>query len=419
MLTLPTTQIRLHGMLRTPYSVLISGAGIAGPALAYWLRRYGFEATIVERAPALRPGGQAVDIRGAAREVVERMSLLADVRQAGLVERGFAIVNQHGKHIASMPVDLFGGEGIVAEIEILRGELARVLYEATRMDVEYVFDDSVELLVQDELGAHVEFSRGGSRRFDVVVGADGVHSRVRALAFGDESNYVRPLGGYTAYFTIPQRIETDGWFSMHNAPGGRVVGVRPAGPDSSQVMLSFLSPPLGYERLSAGRQKHLLADTFAGLDWETPRILDAMHEAPDFFFDLVGQVNMPRWTCERVALVGDAAYCPSPVTGLGTSLAVVGAYVLAGELADAEGDYPQAFASYEAQIRGYVHQAQHLPPGGLEGMLPRTRSALWMRNQSLRLMTRWPFRNLVSGMFHKADAIALKDYSVNSHAPVL
>jgi 2-polyprenyl-6-methoxyphenol hydroxylase-like FAD-dependent oxidoreductase len=398
-------------MSRTPYSALISGAGIAGPALAYWLLRAGFDVTIVERAPVPRPGGQAVDIRGAARDVVGRMSLLPAIKARGLDERGFAFVDERGKHQASMPVSFMSGEGIVAEIEILRGELSRVVYEATCDEAEYRFNDSIASLAEDDDGVQVTFVNAPPRRFDVVVGADGVHSRVRGLAFGEgESTWIAPLGGYAAYFTLPYRIETEGWFAIHNAPGGRAIGLRPGGPTTTQVMLSFLSPPLGYERESSARQKALLARTFAGVGWEAPRALGAMREVADFYFDLVAQVKMPRWTRGRVALVGDAGYSPSPVTGLGTSLALVGACVLAGELARSDGAYGTAFARYESVMRDYVKQCQELPPGGIQGMLPRTRPAIWMRNLSMRMMTHWPVRNLVAGMFNKADAIELEDY---------
>jgi 2-polyprenyl-6-methoxyphenol hydroxylase-like FAD-dependent oxidoreductase len=175
-------------------------------------------------------------------------------------------------------------------------------------------------------------------------------------------------------------------------------------------MLSFLCPPRGYERLSASKQIELLREVFAGVGWLVPRVLQEMSSARDFYFDLIAQVRMQHFTSGRVALVGDAAYSPSPVTGLGTSLALVGAYVLAGELARSSGAYDVAFARYESVMRDYVKQCQELPPGGLEGMLPRTRRAIGMRNLSMRLMTRWPVRNLVARLFHKADAIVLEDY---------
>lgn len=203
---------------------------------------------------------------------------------------------------------------------------------------------------------------------------------------------------------------------MHNAPGGKMIGIRPGCPDTSQVMLSFLSPPLGYERQSAVRQKEILSNTFAGVRWQVPRVLEEMWSARDFYFDLIAQVRMEHWTRGRVALLGDAGYSPSPVTGLGTSLALVGAYVLAGELARSPARNDLAFARYESVMREYVQQCQQLPPGGLEGMLPRNHRGIWIRNLSMRMMTRWPARTLVAGQFHRADAIALEDYAMPSRS---
>jgi 2-polyprenyl-6-methoxyphenol hydroxylase-like FAD-dependent oxidoreductase len=175
-------------------------------------------------------------------------------------------------------------------------------------------------------------------------------------------------------------------------------------------MLMFLSPPLGYERFGSARQKEILTQTFAGMGWEVPRVLDAMWDAPDFYFDLIAQVRMARWTRGRVALLGDAAYSPSPVTGLGTTLSLVGAYVLGGELARSGGAYDAVFGRYESVMRDYVKQCQELPPGGLQAMLPRTHAAIWMRTLSMRMMMRWPVRNLVSRNFQRAEAITLDDY---------
>jgi 2-polyprenyl-6-methoxyphenol hydroxylase-like FAD-dependent oxidoreductase len=397
-------------------NVLISGASIAGPTLAYWLRRYGFNPTIVERAPAPRPGGQTVDLRGAARAVVERMGIMAEVRQASIKERGVAFVDESGRWLATMPADHFGGEGIVAEIEILRGDLTRILYDATRYQTEYLFDDSIRSLSQDDEGVSVTFERGAPRTFDLVVGADGVHSRVRTLAFGDESTFMRPLGAYTSYFTVPNELDTGGWFLMYNAPGGKMAAIRPDRADSAKAMFSFASPPLHYDRGDTEQQMRLLAQSFAGVGWEVPRLLEAMRNAPDFYFDMFGQVHMDRWSNGRVGLVGDAGYSPSPLTGLGTSLAIVGAYVLAGELAAAAGDHRTAFTRYDDALRGYVKQCQDLPPGGIGGFLPRTRTAIWLRNQSMKMMSAWPWRGLMARTFQKADAITLKEYTGASEA---
>src|SRR5436190_4938255 len=192
----------------TNRTVLISGASVAGPALAYWLRRYGFHPTVVERAPAPRAGGQAIDLRGTARAVVDRMGLMADVRQAHTGVRGMAFVNGAGKRVASIGADMFGDSGgPIADIEILRGDLVRILYGATRDDVEYLFDDSVTALADGDDGVKVTFERAAPRTFDLVVGADGVHSTVRGLAFGPESEYARDLGCYISIFTAPNRLD--------------------------------------------------------------------------------------------------------------------------------------------------------------------------------------------------------------------
>ncbi len=402
-----------EAMSSTPYSVLISGAGIAGASLAFWLQRHGFSVTVVERAATIRSGGQAVDIRGVAREVVEWMGVLPAVRQANVDERRFAIVDDRGKHVVEMPSELFGGEGIVAEIEILRGTLACILYEATANRVEYVFDDSIDSLVQHDDRVDVTFVRGRSQCFDVVIGADGVHSRVRALAFGRETTFVHSLGAYSAFFTSPQHVDTDRWFVMYNTSRGRAVGVRPSGPDSTQVMFSFRSPPLSYDRQAVAQQKQLVSAIYSDLHWEIPRLLRAMWDAPDFYLDLIGHVRMPRWAHGRVALLGDAAYAPSQLTGLGTSLAIVAAYVLAGELASAAGDHRAAFTRYQTELSAYVKQCQQLPPFAVGGFLPRNAAALWLRNQSMRMITRWPWRHLASGMFQHADRITLKDYAAS------
>jgi 2-polyprenyl-6-methoxyphenol hydroxylase-like FAD-dependent oxidoreductase len=317
-----------------------------------------------------------------------------------------------------MPATLFKGEGIVAEIEILRGDLAHILYEATRHDTEYLFDDTVTSLTQDDTGVTVTFERSAPRTFDLVIGADGVHSRVRALAFGHDSDsdseFIRPLGAYTAYFTAPHRAGDDGWFQLYNAPGGKAAAIRPGHPHSAQAMFNFISPPLDYDRRDTEQQKKILAEAFAGVGWEVPQLLDAMWDAPDFYFDMIAQVHMECWSRGRVALAGDAGYSPSPITGLGTSLAMVGAYVLAGEIAAADGDHRTAFASYEAKLRSYANQCQKLPPGALRGFLPRTRTAIRLRNLSMRMATSWPWRSLVAKAFQKADSITLEDYGSRS-----
>jgi 2-polyprenyl-6-methoxyphenol hydroxylase-like FAD-dependent oxidoreductase len=398
-------------------TVLVSGASIAGPALAYWLRRFGFRPRVVEVAPAVRPGGQAVDIRGVARDVVERMGVLDEIKRVSVDERGMAYVDGRGRRKASLPVDLFDGEGIVAEIEIMRGDLTRVLVEATG-GVEYLFDDRIVGLDQDADKTMVTFASGTRRAFDLVIGADGVHSGVRALAFGPEHDYVRPLGGYIAYFTVADPGNLDHWFLMYNEPGGKGVAIRPENGGTAKAMLSFRSPPLDYDRRDVAAQRRILAERFAGVGWITPSLLAAMDTAPDFYFDSFCQVHVERWWRGRVALVGDAGYCASPLSGLGTSLSLVGAYVLAGELA-ATPDHEDAFRRYQEVLGEYVKQCQELPPGGIKGFAPDGRLMISMRNLSMRMMNRWPMRAMIAKQFQKADNVALPNYPISAENVVI
>ncbi|MGH7911303.1 MAG: FAD-dependent monooxygenase [Candidatus Dormibacteraceae bacterium] len=392
--------------------ILISGAGIAGPALAFWLCRAGHRVTIVERASEPRRGGQAVDLRGAGRTVIERMGRLQRAREVAIDQRGFALVDRRGRITARMPVDAFDGRGIVSEIEILRGDLGGLLYEASLPGTEYVFGDTIAALEAQADGVEVTFEHAPSRRFDLVVGADGLHSTVRRLVFGPDESCIEDLGLLSGGWTGPANVDLDGWFLMYNAPGGLVAAARPGRlPGEIKVGLSFRSGPLAVECRGEGALKEKLATRFAGAGWETSRLLEGMWDASDFYFDTTGQVRLDRWSRGRVVLLGDAGYCPTPLTGLGTSLALVGAYVLAGELSSAGEDHEVAFARYEERLRPYVKQAQELPPGGVGSFAPRSALMIRMRALSMRWMTRWPMRNLLAGQFTKADAIDLPDYA--------
>ena len=294
---------------------------------------------------------------------------------------------------------------------MLRGDLADVLLRATVASTEYLFGESVTGLDDDGDGVTVSFERSAPRRFDLVVGADGTHSRVRTLAFGPEADCARPLGLHGCWFTAPADFEVDGWFLMHNMPGGRVASVRPGCLSGElKVGLSFRSGPIAYDRYDVAAQKELVASRFAGSGWRVPRLVAAMREATDFGFDSYAQVRLPAWSRGRVVLLGDAAWSPTPLTGLGTTLALVGAYVLAGELDAA--DVPTALRRYEQLLRPHVATAQELPPGGVSGFAPTSARQIRLRQAGMRLMLRRPFKQLIAAQFAKASDLVLPGHDL-------
>ncbi|MFI7639538.1 FAD-dependent monooxygenase [Nonomuraea sp. NPDC049400] len=388
-------------------NVLISGASVAGPALAYWLRRHGFNPTIVERAPALRDGGYAVDFRGEAHlSILRGMGILTDLERARTGMGSMSYVDSAGKPRGEMPADLFAGD-----IEILRGDLARILYDATKEHTEYVFGDSITSLTEDDHGVTVTFERTPPRRFDLVIGADGLHSNTRRLAFGPEERFVKHLGVYCAIFTTANHLGLDHTGHAYRTAGRLVAMYSARHNTEAKAVFYFGSPLLDLDRRDVARQQAVLAEHFTGNGWQSDRLLRDMRHAPDFYFDSVGQVRMDSWTRGRVALVGDAAYCPSSLSGMGTGLAVVGAYVLAGELAAAHGDHRVAFARYEEEMREYAAGCQKMGDGVANLMIPSSRFMAGLLNRYYRLMPYLPGKNLVAKMARRtAENITLRDY---------
>ena len=390
-----------------PRNILISGAGIAGPALAYWLHRYGFTPTVVERAPALREGGYAVDFRGPVHlDLLARMGIRDEVERARTGTGDSWYVNAHGKRLARMPAEQTGGD-----IEILRGDLVRVLHEATRNTTEYLFGDSITALEETAHGVNVTFERAAPRSFDLVIGADGLHSRVRSLAFGPEQSYMKYLGLHCAIFTTPNYLALDHSGLVYGEPKRLVVVYSARENTEARVLLYFASPPLSYDRADAARQRGIINEVYAGAGWETPRLLDLMATAPDLYFDSVSTIKMDSWSRGRIALLGDAGYCPSSLSGMGTGLAVVGAYVLAGELATAGGDHAAAFAGYERAMRSYVDRCQKLADS-VSMMVPSSRLVAGIMRVNLRMMSFMPWlRDLPANMARRAaGAITLPTY---------
>lgn len=349
-------------MMEDRTSVLVSGAGVAGLTVAHWLIRYGFDVTVVERARHLRPGGQALDVRGPALEVAERMGVLDTIRERSTKQAGMSVVDGDGKEIyRSTERTLTGGRLDSPDVEILRDELCAVLHRAAGGQIEYLFGDRVTALEQDEAGVDVAFANAPARRFDLVIGADGLHSGVRRLAFGPEKQFIRTIGGCVAVFSMPNFLGLDRWqvFCEHAGVFGGVLGLRADLDIRTYLGFDFdKTEPLDYDYRDVDAQKKLVADRAAGAGWVFPQIIEHMWRTPDFYFDAMSQIRMDAWSAGRVVLVGDAGYCVSPATGQGTTVAMAAAYVLAGELAAHHGDLAAGVAAYEAELRHYVVRNQ-------------------------------------------------------------
>lgn len=383
-------------------TVLICGASVAGPALAYWLDRYGFQVTVVERAAALRPGGQAIDFKGRTQlTVLERMGVRDEIfrRQTGRTDIQFASAS--GRQHAVMTGEFLGGD-----VEILRGDLAAIFHESTAGRCEYLFGDSVAALAETAGGVRVEFQNAPARTFDLVAGCDGVHSAVRRLASGPERDFVRHLGYYYAVAGAPawgmqadrpQRSVARAW----SAPGRVAV----KGGSKASHLYIFAAPQLDYDRRDVAAQRRHIAEQFAAVGGEVPGMLAELPGLDDFYLDSMSQVRMKgHYTAGRTALVGDAAY-GNTLGGTGTGLAVVGAYVLAGELAVADGDHTAAYARYNDIMRRYAKIAGQSNAGRF--LAPRTAPGIRARNWFLGSRS---FGLMLKYADNAANDIELQDY---------
>jgi 2-polyprenyl-6-methoxyphenol hydroxylase-like FAD-dependent oxidoreductase len=353
--------------------VLISGAGIAGPTLAWFLSKAGARVIIVEKSKSLLPYGQNVDIQGSAVTVIKKMGLVDEVRRLNTREMGTRFIDSKGRPFAPFPVKQGSSMSFTSEFEILRGDLAMVLYEATKdlPNVDYLFGTTIkEVVSNDNDVVKVELSNGETQEFDLLVAADGQWSKVRKQCFLPDSVDVVDKGMYVAYWTTPRLTKDDDWWNVYQASGSRLIALRPDPHGTIRAMFTRMpcndtQIEMWREASKSGRQAHeeLLKKEFVDAGWEAQRLLDTMDQAPDFYFHAIQQIKMTKWSSSRIVCLGDAAYAPTPLTGMGTSLAIVGAYVLAGEMSKLEtGEAPfKALEAYESKFRPFVEEVQKIP----------------------------------------------------------
>jgi 2-polyprenyl-6-methoxyphenol hydroxylase-like FAD-dependent oxidoreductase len=371
----------------TSRSVLISGAGVAGPVLAYWLARSGFEPTVVERSQGLRSSGNPVDVRGPALPVAEAMGLIPRLREAATQTTAMSVLGTDGHEITRVGMGGTRSAAGNAEVELPRGDLASILYEAARDDAEFLFDDTILALDQDAEGVDVTFDRAAPRRFDLVVGADGLHSATRRIAFGPERDFVRHMGVYVATMPLGVPVGDSRHVLMYNTPG-RLISIHPSRGDALVAFIFRGAEVADFDYRDTAQHKRIVAAAYAGGGWRTPELLDRLEATDDVYFDSVSQVRLPRWADGRIALLGDAASCVS-LFGDGSSMAMAGAHTLAVALAADPTDHGRALQAYETQHRPLVEGKQRGMSRAAGLLIPKTRLGIGVRNVVARL---WPAR---------------------------
>ncbi|MEM8772177.1 MAG: FAD-dependent monooxygenase [Pseudomonadota bacterium] len=390
--------------------VLISGASIAGPVTAYWLSKNGFDVTIIERSDTLRLGGQNIDFSDAARDIIRMMGLEDKVKAKHTGEKGLQFVDTDNNARANFPVKKKGS--LTKEIEILRGDLVELLVESTKDDVAYRFGDSIQSIDQSGERADVLFKSGATGTFDFVIAADGMNSTTRKLVVGEEVNE-HYLGCWASYFTIPRLDRDNDWWRWYTSPTGVVAFLRPDNQGTMRASVNFLSDENNPPALSLEDKKNRLRSRLQGAGWEAERLAEALCDADDIFLGPLHQVKASRWHQGRAALVGDAAYCPTPYTGMGTTLAIIGAYVLANELA-AYQNHEEAFSAYEAKFRPFAEKAQELPPGVPKAAYANSRFKVSLINTGAAIGASVPVQRLISlfsGEDEDANAFSLPSYA--------
>jgi 2-polyprenyl-6-methoxyphenol hydroxylase-like FAD-dependent oxidoreductase len=364
-------------------NVLISGAGIAGPTLAFWLEKYGMVPTLVESAPALRTSGYVIDFWGLGYDIAEKMGLLPDIVSIGYHMQELRIVDDCGRRLSGFGVQVFRELTGGRYVTLGRSDLSKLIYDRINRSCEIIFGDSITSLRQAHGEVHVEFEHGSERRFDLVIGADGLHSRVRKLAFGERDHYERDLGYRVAAFATAGYRPRDELVYIVYSALGRQVG-RFALHDDRTLFLFIFASGDEPEPHGVAAQRAILRKVFAGGWWELSQILAALDTCDDLYFDRISQIRMDAWSHGRVALVGDAAFCVSLLAGQGSALAMTAAYVLAGELGASQRQPQEAFRRYEQRLRPLIQVKQRAAERFASAFVPRTRLGVFFRNQVIK-----------------------------------
>jgi 2-polyprenyl-6-methoxyphenol hydroxylase-like FAD-dependent oxidoreductase len=369
----------------TNSSVLISGSGIGGPTLAYWLKQFGFSPTLVERSPALRTGGYVIDFWGLGYDIAERMGLLSEIHRIGYHTRELRVVNHRGQRVAGFGTNVFRELTDGRFVTLPRSELSRLLFELTAGSIEVMFGDEIVGLEEEADSVRVKFKHAAERSFSLVIGADGLHSGVRRLVFGPQDRFEKRLGYSLAAFEVSGYRPRDEDVYVTYCQPGRQVARFALREDRTLLFFIFIDagdPTSDLNDIAA--QKTLLRDRFADMGWECAAILSELDRTSDLYFDRVSQIRMDTWWKGRVALIGDAAFCVSLMAGQGAALAMTAAYVLAGELAHAHGGHEEAFRRYETLLRPFLAVKQRGAERFASSFVPRTHLGLFIRNVVLK-----------------------------------
>ena len=393
--------------------LLISGASVAGNAAAWWLTRHGHDVTVIEKASGFRADGQNIDVRGTGREVLRRMHLEQAALDRGTGELGTAWVNEQGETVAEFKAGDGKPDGPTAEMEILRGDLAKLLYEAVNAQAAYRFGETIAAVEEATGGVDITFRGGAAERYDALIVAEGVGSSTREMLFPGE-NDPRWMDLTTAYFTIPRAADDDRMWRWFNAPGGRSVSLRPDNHGTTRAVLTIQQPSQGEQDWSVDRQKAFLRERFDDAGWQAPRVLAGMNHTRDFYFDVLRQVRTKRWSSGRTVLLGDAAWCATPLAGIGATLAITGAYVLAGELTHAA-DTAAAFTHYERFMRPIVEKGQDVPKIGPRLMHPRSRLGVHLLHGALSVASSHAMQEIAARFLTNSnDEVELPNYELHA-----